>query len=228
MANTVSSIVSEMQTATAISRPRNVGGEMGKNDFLMLLATQLRYQNPLEPVSDAEFASQLAQFSALEQMQNVNSTLTAMSSYQSYGLIGKFVVAMANVDGVMSEIPGNVDCVFTEKGVTFVQIGQYAVPISSIKEVYDNAYMPTPKSLIETSNNLIGRTVKASADGKLVEGVVTRVAVEDGVMYAFLDDGSDEQKAVRVETIYDIRRTDAPAAQDSTEKTTNDETNEEI
>ena len=55
---------------------RNVGSIMGKNDFLMLLSAQLRHQDPLNPQSDSEFAAQLAQFSALEQMQNMSETLS--------------------------------------------------------------------------------------------------------------------------------------------------------
>ena len=189
---------------------RNVGGAMGKNDFLMLLSAQLRYQDPLEPTKDSDFAAQLAQFSSLEQMQNMNTTLAAMSTYQAYSLVGKFVVATTYVDGVLSEIPGVVDCIFTEKGETFAQIGIYAVPISSITEVYDESSLLTPKMLLEASNNLIGRTVKGSADGELVEGTVTRITVENGAMYAFIDDGTDEPKVVRVETIFDIRQPGTP------------------
>jgi flagellar basal-body rod modification protein FlgD len=52
---------------------------LGKEDFLKLLATQLSFQNPLEPVADTEFIAQLAEFSALEQMQNANANLEAIA-----------------------------------------------------------------------------------------------------------------------------------------------------
>jgi len=48
--------------------------QLGKEDFLKLLTLQLRSQNPLNPASNQEMAAQLAQFSALEQMQNINTT----------------------------------------------------------------------------------------------------------------------------------------------------------
>jgi len=197
---------------------RNVGGIMGKNDFLMLLATQLRYQDPLNPQSDAEFASQLAQFSSLEQMQNMNDTLSAMANYQAYGLIGKFVIASAVVDGVYTEIPGMVDSVFTRNGVTYAQIGEYAVPISAITDIFDSSSLLTPETLIQTSNSLIGRTVKAQVGDKTIEGVVTRVTVSKGVMYAMVDDGTDEPKFVTIGSIYDIRQT-GTSGDDDVEKT---------
>lgn len=48
---------------------------MGKDDFLQLLITQLRHQDPLNPVDNEAFIAQLAQFSSLEQMQNMNDSL---------------------------------------------------------------------------------------------------------------------------------------------------------
>src|SRR3712207_7846381 len=48
---------------------------MGKDDFLKLLVGQLRHQDPMNPMEDKDFMGQMAQFSQLEQMTNVASTL---------------------------------------------------------------------------------------------------------------------------------------------------------
>lgn len=48
---------------------------MGKDDFLKLFVTQLKYQDPLSPIKNEDFAAQLAQFTQLEELQNMNSTL---------------------------------------------------------------------------------------------------------------------------------------------------------
>ncbi len=53
------------------NRATQPGGELGKDEFLNLLVTQLSYQDPLNPMDSTESIAQLAQFSALEQMQNV-------------------------------------------------------------------------------------------------------------------------------------------------------------
>ncbi len=49
--------------------------ELGKDDFLSLLVTQLKHQDPLSPMKSVEFTAQLAQFSSLEQLFGVNETL---------------------------------------------------------------------------------------------------------------------------------------------------------
>jgi hypothetical protein len=186
---------------------RKTGGDMGKHDFLLLLSTQLRFQDPLNPQSDSDFAAGLAQFSSLEQMQNMNSTLEAMSNYQSYSLVGKFVVAEALINGRLMEIPGVVDSVFMSNGVAMAQIGEFVVPVSSIIEVFDTNNILTSEMLMQASNNLIGRTVVAVVGDGEIEGVVTRILVDKGAMFAQIDDGTDEPKFVPVNSIVDIRET---------------------
>lgn len=62
---------------------------LGKDSFLTLLVAQLRHQDPLNPMEGTEFTAQLAQFSSLEQLQNVNDNLSNMQVSQSEALIFK-------------------------------------------------------------------------------------------------------------------------------------------
>ena len=62
--------------------------DLGKDDFLKLLVTQLQSQDPLNPMDDKEFIAQMAQFTSLEQMQNMN---TSMQMTQATSYIGKQV-----------------------------------------------------------------------------------------------------------------------------------------
>ncbi|MFH0920091.1 MAG: flagellar hook capping FlgD N-terminal domain-containing protein [Fibrobacterota bacterium] len=52
--------------------------QLGKNDFLKLLTAQLKYQDPMEPVSNENFVAQMAQFSSLESMNNISESVTGM------------------------------------------------------------------------------------------------------------------------------------------------------
>ena len=54
----------------------NRAGGLGREAFLQLLVTQLAHQDPMQPQSDSEFIAQLAQFSSLEQLTNIQGTLT--------------------------------------------------------------------------------------------------------------------------------------------------------
>ena len=75
--NPVGTIQDYTQNRTEADKKRDPG-ELGKDQFLRLLTTQLRYQDPINPVKDQEFIAQLAQFSSLEQMQNLNTNLSEM------------------------------------------------------------------------------------------------------------------------------------------------------
>lgn len=82
---------------------------LGKDDFLKLLITELRYQDASNPVNDREMIAQLAQFSSLEQMQNLGSKVEelarAQNTAQAASLIGRQVTAI-NGDG--EEVVGKV------------------------------------------------------------------------------------------------------------------------
>ena len=81
-----------------------INNDLGKNEFLVLLSTQLQYQDPMNPVDNTEFIAQLAQFSALESAQNTNTELENMSATN---LIGKTVYGVKSED--FSEFGGVVE-----------------------------------------------------------------------------------------------------------------------
>lgn len=86
--------------------------ELGKDDFLELLVAQMRYQDPLEPMSNEESIAQLAQFSTLEQMNNIADgidksndldflQMQSLNNVMASGLIGKD--AQASYNGIYYE-----------------------------------------------------------------------------------------------------------------------------
>ncbi len=102
MATSVSPVTSTTTNPTTTST-----SSLGKDDFLKLLVTQMQNQDPLNPLDGSEYVAQLAQFSSLEQLTNINSSLSQNLSAtqvmtQSIGnslaatLVGKEVRASAN------------------------------------------------------------------------------------------------------------------------------------
>ena len=71
----ISSILGTGDTTTATTTAA-AGGELGKQEFLKLLIAQLEMQDPFEPVDNTDMIAQLAQFSSLEQMENMNQSLS--------------------------------------------------------------------------------------------------------------------------------------------------------
>jgi flagellar basal-body rod modification protein FlgD len=103
---------------------------IGKDDFFKMLIAQLKNQDPLNPADGTAFAAQLAQFSSLEQLTNLNTTLTSQNqnyanllNVQSVNLIGKEVTA-SNGDGATT-ITGQVSAVsFKDKTIYLTVDGQ--------------------------------------------------------------------------------------------------------
>ncbi len=166
-------------------------GELGKDDFLNLLVTQLRYQDPLNPTDDKEFIGQMAQFSALEQMQNLNSSFTAT---KAYGLIGKGITANIT-DPATDEttvVTGDVDSIKVTSGKYYAVVKGQDIPVENITNVSDSIYSTNNLSAY---TNLLGYNVNGivydNENGDMIavngnvnalqKGVYEDYAVMDGV-----------------------------------------------
>ena len=89
------------------------GATLDKNDFLKILMTQLTHQDPTQPMDDKEFIAQMAQFSSLEQITNMNDNLSKVagliSKSQAVGLLGNAVDVVSGgqvVSGVVDAVTG--------------------------------------------------------------------------------------------------------------------------
>lgn len=120
-----------------------VNRTLGKDDFLKLLTTELRNQDPLQPLDNKDFIAQMAQFSSLEQMNNVaqavNDLKTGLMAQnqqsllaQGAALIGKQVTAEAG-DG--STVTGIVESVTWADGVLQVQVGTQSFALDKVQEI---------------------------------------------------------------------------------------------
>lgn len=82
-------------TRETTSSTLNATSKLGRDEFMKLLLVQMQNQNPLEPVGDTEFVSQLSQFSVLDSMTKLNNSfqdlLLIQSLTQGANLIGKTI-----------------------------------------------------------------------------------------------------------------------------------------
>ena len=101
-ASTMPASVTTLPAGTQVSSSSNsnsVGGSnqtLTEGDFLTLLTTQLKNQNPLNPQSPSDLAAELAQFSTASGVQTLNTTIGAGGGVEAAGLVGKNVAVSGN------------------------------------------------------------------------------------------------------------------------------------
>lgn len=193
----------QSQTIQAVtSQSKDV---MGKDQFMKLLVAQLQHQDPMNPMDSTGFTAQLAQFSSLEQLQNVNSNLTSiyasqasLSNAQAVSFIGKtvtstgaeFEVRNGVADTINFDLAGDAKAVkigvYNSIGeyVGSIDAGQMNAGAQSVKwdglnlnetKVPDGKYQFEVMA-VNTDNEAVRVTTYSS-------GLVTGVNFKDGVPY---------------------------------------------
>ena len=130
----------ESTTASSLAKKtKKSGSTMDKEAFLKLLVAQMKYQDPLEPTSNTEFVSQYAQFSSLEQMQNMSATLELS---RASTLVGQTVsVNTTDSTGKSTTIQGVVDYVVYENNKAYVSIGGELYSLDDVYGVANQQYL---------------------------------------------------------------------------------------
>ncbi|WP_078124190.1 flagellar hook capping FlgD N-terminal domain-containing protein [Leptospira alexanderi] len=115
---------------------RSTVKSLGKDDFLKLLITQLSSQDPTNPVKDQDFIAQMAQFSSLEQMNNISTGIQKMGNRQSFSLVGKLVSGPDFVTG--ESVSGIAGALFFDgEGKTFVRVNGRSIDVEQISLISD-------------------------------------------------------------------------------------------
>ena len=154
-------------SATQDSLSKSKPGTANKDDFLQLLVAQMKYQDPMEPTSNTEYMSQMAQFSSVEQMQNLTSTIT---SGQTMSLTGQYVIlnvpdAVGNID----QVSGLVDYVTVQDGKTYFHIGDDYYPSDYLDSVVSMDYIEHLADQAKVENTSVDTST--GTEGTVVEKV---------------------------------------------------------
>ncbi|HPD05579.1 MAG TPA: flagellar hook capping FlgD N-terminal domain-containing protein [Spirochaetota bacterium] len=149
--------------ATLKAKKGKLPAELDKDSFLKLLVAELRHQDPTQPMNDREFISQMAQFSSLEQMSNMNQAIERLvlrsQSGEAFSLIGKEVEA---VDFVSQQLVRGVasGVVYRQDGVKII-VGSTEVSLNDIHAVYMPKNNLTNENKKTQSNEITEKTNNA-------------------------------------------------------------------
>ncbi len=140
-ATVVDGKITNQQTNPTEKTTKSKVGEnsLDKDAFLQLLVTQMKYQDPLEPTSNTEYISQLANFSELEEMQNLSGT---MEMQRASSLVGQYVFMKSTDSTGNTTYPeGQVDYVAYQNGKAYLSINETLYPLEDLDTVADADYL---------------------------------------------------------------------------------------
>lgn len=199
----VSSNDERIQSSSIKREPQN---DLDKDAFMQLLVTQLRYQDPLNPMDNQAFMAQMAQFSALEQMMNMSA---AMDKSNAHALIGK-VVEAAYKDPASNQVEmvvGKVDGVLMKNNKNYLMVDGKEIELKDVESVIDPSLINSTD--ITSGFELVGKTVQASITDKpsgkkfIYEGEVQEIVMENGNPYVVIGSGENSVR-VSVENVDNV------------------------
>ncbi len=186
-------------TSTATSATSSAKNALGKDSFMKMMIAQLQNQDPLNPMDGTAFVAQLAQFSSLEQLQNLNDVMTSLPTYlgnfsnaQMANLIGSEATAAGNVLTVSGsstkiayQLPSDIQSgaikIYDVNGslVDTVKIGQQKTGLQST--TWNSSKQGAGNYTYEVS--ALDKSGKAVTVDQLISGTIAGVSFKDGTAY---------------------------------------------
>lgn len=196
---------------------------MGKDQFLTLLVAQLKHQDPLAPMENQEFTSQMAQFSTVEQLFSVNDNLIALqqisasvNNTQALTLIGKEIEAVGDsvhisggrASSISFTLPSPADRVrvhiLSPSGDVVRTIERGGMGTGNHDIDWDGrSYLgdALPDGLYTYSIDAITASGESIEADTYMRGIVEAISMEDGITYAIVGD-----KKIMMSDISEIRQ----------------------
>jgi flagellar basal-body rod modification protein FlgD len=176
------------------SQSKSSGSTLGKDDFLKILMTQLQNQDPTNPLQSQDFIAQMATFSSLEQLTNMNTQLgNFLQQNQLMGysqLVGKEVSWTKSADSTNSSSTGplqgtgKITGIEMKDGSTqFTLDDGTTIDSSNISGVSNN----NPDSSLIQASYLIGKKITWSNGTEAYTGIVQNVSSKNGNIQLTLD-----------------------------------------
>ena len=189
------------------------GGKLDKDAFLQLLVAQMKYQDPLEPTDNTEYVSQLANFSSLEQMQNMNDSLANMSMASDLQRASNLVGNFASVKVGDQTITGKVDSVEYKDGQAYLSIEGNKYPLSDLAESIDSAYL-TATELSKQFDSILGSLPAVEALSDQEEAKITNLRAAFEAMDMYQQSFVSKDSLAKL-TIYEQRLAEMKAAREA-------------
>ena len=190
------------------------GEELGKNAFLTILAAELGNQDPSKDTDSTQYVSQLAQFASMEQMSNLNATMTKSANQSLVGkgvtlnqldangkpytgvvqtVTGTSLIVTVNENGTNKDIPASV-----EQVVSVVNVSDYSIP--PLTNMDGNMQFLVASSFIYKNVELSDK----DSSGKNLTGIVKGVYKDSGVIKMRVELASGEFKEVSYSNIIKV------------------------
>lgn len=163
-----------VESASQASLSKTSGGnDMDKDAFLQLLVAEMQNQDPLEPTSNTEYITQYAQFSEVESLSNMAST---MDLTRASSLVGQEVyIKTETSNGTPTYIQGKVDYVVYENNKAFLSIDEKLYSLEDLDTVVDRDYLDAYNEAYDFTAKLnklpAVANITISNDGKTIDSL---------------------------------------------------------
>ncbi|WP_142827584.1 flagellar hook assembly protein FlgD [Planococcus soli] len=136
----ISTVTTAAAAAPAPAAKTEATNALGQDAFLKILVTQMKHQDPMEPLKDTEFIGQMAQFTSLEQLTNLNKTMTQFVSNQGSSSLADYAHLIGTSVTWESETgsgEGIVKALSSKNGELLAELegSDVKVPIESIQRI---------------------------------------------------------------------------------------------
>lgn len=207
---------------------------INQETFLSLLVAEMSNQDPLEPTSNTEFISQLAQFSSMQYMMDASKY--AESNYAT-SLVGKYATAIKQDGTNAVSKSGIVEKVYKSSDNSYlVTIDGVDFTLSQISSVQSVSESDSDSSTgLENTTNSLGdsisraammvgmfATVEPSDNGVTVSGFIDAIKVEDGKIYAVINTQDYELDKIKEVTYAILADTGSEEESEAAEETDDD------